>query len=225
MIFTDYTQKSTFQNGYAQQYRIMKYFKDLLNNWFADKRNIKDQRLVSLLYDANGNLNKDCFKTGTAFNPDGTYAGTTPAVVVSLGTITYQNRPINRAGNPQFLRNPMQPPVKQCRFKLIPIQITVITQSCDGTILLAELIQLFLAMNSQAIQQDTNALSFVNVNQVSSPQAVQPGSGGNAKQLYASTISVSTMSVLTWTTDTQGPVFNGYSMRNAEFGNTKITNS
>lgn len=42
MIFTDYTWKSTFQNGYAQQYRIMKYFKDLLNNWFADKRNIKD---------------------------------------------------------------------------------------------------------------------------------------------------------------------------------------
>lgn len=42
MNLTDYTEKSTLSEGFGQQYRISKYIKDILNNWFADSRNIKD---------------------------------------------------------------------------------------------------------------------------------------------------------------------------------------
>ena len=209
MIFTDYTQKSTMQYGYAQQYRTMKYFRDVLNNWFSDQRNIKDQRLISLLYDKDGNLSENCIRTGTIYGTDGVYAGTTPAVIVGLGDISYQQRSVNKGANPDFLKNPMQAPQKETRYKNIPIEITVITESCDGTILLTQLIQLFLTMNSEAIHYDMNTLSMVCVNGVSRPQAMKPGAEGNAKQLFSSTISVSTMCLLSWTVDTQGPVFNG----------------
>lgn len=80
----------------------MKYIKDIIANWFADVRNIKDSRLVSLMYDRDGKLNRDCIKLGTPFDPDGTYAGTTPAVIISLGNVTYMQGPVNRAGNPAF---------------------------------------------------------------------------------------------------------------------------
>lgn len=40
MIVTDYTE--SVSQGAGQQYRIIKYIKDVLNNWFADSRNIKD---------------------------------------------------------------------------------------------------------------------------------------------------------------------------------------
>lgn len=95
MNLTDYTEENTLKDGFGQQYRISKYIKDILNNWFADSRNIKDSRILRLLYDAKGNLNKDCIKLGCAFDPNKIYAGTTPAVVVSVGDITYMPRPIN----------------------------------------------------------------------------------------------------------------------------------
>ena len=40
------------------------------------------------------------------------------------------------------------------------------------------------------------------------------GESGNAKQLYASNISVPISSVLSWTHDTQGPVFKGMEITN-----------
>ena len=95
MILTDYTEKSTLPQGFGQQYRIVKYIKDILNNFFADSRNIKDERLLHLMYDHKGNLNKDCLKVGCTFDPDSVYAGTTPAVIVGVGDITYSQRPIN----------------------------------------------------------------------------------------------------------------------------------
>lgn len=209
MIFTDYTDKPTFNSGYTQQYRIQKYFRDLINNWFADSRNIKDDRLLSLMYTPQGKLSKDCVKTGVPFDPNGIYAGTTPAIIVSLGDISYVHKPINRAGNSAFTHNPTQPMNKQVRYKMIPINISVITQSYDGTVLLAQLLELFFVMNSQSIQADCNSLSYVNVQGVSAPQAIKPGSNGNAKQLYACNISITTSGTVGWVHDTQGPVFRG----------------
>lgn len=209
MITTDYTEHDTFQPGFTQQYRIQKYFKDIINNWFADKRNIKDQRLLSLMYDSQGNLNKDCIKTGCPFNPDGKYAGTTPAVIVSLGNIQYTRFPVSQGANLDFTKNPTEAIVEQLRYKLIPMNITVITQSYDGTILLAELLQLFLTMNSQSILADCSILSFIRVTGISAPTPVPQGQSGNAKQLYSSAITISTGGIVTWCHDTQGPVFRG----------------
>ena len=213
MNLTDYTEKSTLSEGFGQQYRISKYIKDILNNWFADSRNIKDQRLLRLLYDRKGCLNKDCIKLGCAYDPDKIYAGTTPAVIVSVGDIVYKPRPINEPGNAAFNKNPMQAPIKHWSIKMIPIIVSVITQSYDGTLLLAQLLQLFLKMNCSVIQQDNNNIDAIDVQQVSAIQELPIGQAGNAKQLFACSITVPTASTLSWTTDTQGPVFKGVGVK------------
>ena len=208
-MITDYTQKSTFIPGFPQQYRIMKYFKDILNNWFADSKNIEDERIALLLYDKKGELNKDCIKTGTAFNSDRMYTGTTPAIVISIGDISYTRRSIGPGTPLQYQINPMTPQVSDFRFKNIPVEITVITQNHDGTVLLAQLIQSFLEMNCQLFVQDNKSLSAVNVIGVSRPSQIKAGQAGNAKDLYASQISLNTVSALVWKKDSQGPVFKG----------------
>lgn len=213
-MITAYTEQSTLVDGFGQQYRVSKYIKDILNNWFADSRNIKDQRLLKLMYNRKGQLNKDCIKMGCAFDPDKTYAGTTPAVTVGVGDITYSQRPVNEPGNPQFGDNPMQAPIMFWSIKTIPIIISVITQSYDGTLLLAQLIQLFLKMNCNAIQSDCNNVTAIDVQQVGAIQELSMGQAGNAKQVFASSITVPVSSVLSWTSDTQGPVFKGIGLTN-----------
>ena len=73
---------------------------------------------------------------------------------------------------------------------------------------------MFLAMNSNAIQRDCNNVSAVTVETVSAIKEVPMGAAGNAKQLYMSNISMLIASVLSWTCDTQGPVFKGVSIVN-----------
>lgn len=212
MIFTDYTDQSTFALGYSQQYRILKYFKDLLKNWFADSRNILDDRLLGLMYSNSGNLNPDCVKIGTIYNQDGIYAGTTPAIIISLGDIDFTGQHINSASNPAFSKNPTVPMISDFKFKSIPIGIHVITQSCDGTILLAELISNFVLVNTQAILKDQGILSQLRLARVSAPRQLKPGQQGNAKRVYQSTIQIQTTSIVVWDHDTQGPVFRGLSI-------------
>ena len=166
MSVTDYTEENTLVEGFGQQYRISKYIKDVLNNWFSDRRNILDSRLVKLLYNSKGELSKDCIKLGCAFDPDKAYAGTTPAVIVSVGDITYRPRHINQPGNPDFGKNPMQAPIRDWNIKMIPIIISIITESYDGTLLLTELVEMFLKMNCSVIAQDINNISAIDVQQI-----------------------------------------------------------
>lgn len=70
-----------------QQYRLMKYFRDLLANWAADLDNIKDSRLHSIFRTRDGKINCSCFRLGTPFDKDSKYAGTTPAFIVSCGDV------------------------------------------------------------------------------------------------------------------------------------------
>lgn len=207
---TDYTQQSTFQPGYGQQTRIVKYFRDLLLNWLAQPRNIKDKRILSMLYLPNGQLRPGCVKVDTPYDPDKAFAGTTPAIVVSRGPVKYDLSPVNTNPlNSDFINNPTQAMVGQFRLKTFPVNINVITQSHDGTDLIAELLQLFLVMNHQAIREDCSLLSFVQVGGVSEIQAVKPAEAGNAKQVYAASITLNVGTHVTWTQDTQGPVFTG----------------
>ena len=161
------------------------------------------------MYDKKGNLSKNCVRFSTPFDPDKVYSGTTPAILVSLGDIQYQASPVNTPGNMGFSTNPLQAPIKYNREKTVPMTVTVITQNYDGTILLAQLLQMFFVMNKPAIQADCNALSSFDIGQISAPTQVQEGQVGNAKKLYASNISIVTQCYVSWTMDTQGPVFKG----------------
>lgn len=215
MITTDYTNQNTFQSGIVQQYRLLKYIRDILINWFSDKRNIKDQRLHSLLY-KDDQLNIDCIKIGSPFNTDSIYSGTTPSVYVGLQNIQYLGNGVNKGGNPQFGINPMQAPIMQYRLKNINFQINVTTQSYDGTVLLTELIQMFLVVNSSYIESDCNALNYFRVTGLTPIEVVQPSQIGNSKQIYNQKINVATCGAVTWVEDTQGPVFRGISNINKE---------
>lgn len=210
-VFTDYTESdNTFNVGFGQQTRIIKYIRDILLNWFADSRNIKDSRLLPLLYDRKGSLNKGLIKVDTPFNQDKRFSGTTPAVIINRGAIQYDLQPVNsNPGNPAFTNNPTNPIISQFRLKTFNVTITVITESHDGTDLLAELIQLFLAMNYKAIREDCPLLNAFKMLGVSQIQKLQQGQQGNAKQLYLTNITVLIGTHITWTEDTQGPVFNG----------------
>ena len=208
MSTTDYTEEPTLFQGFGQQYRISKYIKDILNNWFADQRNILDPRIRKLMY-VKGQLNKDCLKLGCAFDPNKIYAGTTPAIIVSVGDITYNPRHINQPGNPAFNKNPMQSPILDWVIKNIPIIISVITESYDGTLLLTELVEMFLKMNLNVIAHDINNINAIDIQQVGAVKEVPTGQAGNAKQLFASNIVMPVASILSWTSDTQGPVFKG----------------
>lgn len=211
-VFTDYTESdNTFNIGFGQQTRIIKYIRDILLNWFADSRNIKDSRLLPLLYDRKGNLNKGLIKVDTPFNQDKRFSGTTPAVIINRGAIQYDLQPVNcNPGNPEFYKNATNAPIAQFRLKTFPLIITVITESHDGTDLLAELIQLFLAMNYKMIRQDCPLLNAFKMTGVSQIQKLQQGQQGNAKQLYLTNITVLIGTHVTWTQDTQGPVYGGF---------------
>lgn len=207
MIVTDYTE--SVSQGAGQQYRIIKYIKDVLNNWFADSRNIKDQRLLRLLYTPQGELNKDCIRLGCAFDPQKTYAGTTPAIVISLGDIQYSQRPVTMGMSSAFPNNPTEPIIGHWRTKIVPIQVSVITQSYDGTVLLTQLLQLFLLTNSYVIAADCNGLSSFDVQAVQAPKELPPGQSGNAKHVFASSVGIHASTIVSWKQDTQGPVFKG----------------
>lgn len=211
-VFTDYTETDdTFKPGFGQQTRIVKYVRDILLNWFADSRNIKDSRLLPLLYDKKGNLNKGLIRVDTPFSQDKRFSGTTPAIIINRGAIQYDLQPVNsNPGNPKFYQNPTQAPIAQFRLKTFPLTVTVITESHDGTDLLAELVQLFLAMNYKVIRQDCPLLNAFKMTGVSQIQKLQQGQQGNAKQLYLTNITVLIGTHITWTQDTQGPVYGGF---------------
>lgn len=201
---------NTFQDGFAQQYRVLKYIKDILNNWFADPANILDQRIKNQLFHK-GKLKKGCLKIGTAFNSARQFIGATPSISISLGDVSYQRVGINFSGNPQFIDNPTKAPLANVRYKNVPINITIVTQTYDATVLLAQLIQMFLTTNIDIIQEDCTMLDAASVIGISAPVMVRPAQAANAKQLCKSTIQLLARGHVCWATDTQGPVFQGLS--------------
>lgn len=205
--------QNTFRQDVFQQYRLVKYIRDLLLNWFSDSANIEDQRLASQLY-KKGKLNKQNIKIGTAYNHQNQFIGTTPSITVQIGDIQYQNLGINFQGNPNFLRNPMQAPTVNMKFKTIPIIISVTTQGYDSNMVLTQLIQMFLAANINFIQADCTMLDHSSIQKVTKPTPIKPGQAANAKQLYKSQIMLTAQGHVIWSTNTQGPVFQGISFNN-----------
>ena len=73
---------------------------------------------------------------------------------------------------------------------------------------------MFLKMNCDSIQRDCNNITAIDVQQIGAIQELSMGQAGNAKQVFASSITVPVVSVLCWTSDTQGPVFKGIGLTN-----------
>lgn len=205
-VKTDYTNATdTFQAGISQQYRIIKYIRDILQNWTAQPQNIKDRRLKKLFFDSHCKR-RPCFRINTAFDKQSRWAGTTPSITVSLGNVQYKKQQINMPGfSCQVLGRTSV--TTHSRQKIFNISISVVTQDYDETVLLTQLLEMFLTVNSANIVRDCCMLHEFQVTQIDAPAVVETQT--QSKQVYGSSIQLQALGYLCWTQDTQGPVFRG----------------
>lgn len=210
MISTDYTKAtdSTLCGAAITRYRFSHWLCDILKNFMSDPLNIKDDRLARLLFIQDGPGKDDCralFQVALPYSPDSRKAGTTPAVLVSVGTVSY---PV-----PTVMDNYKQGGFSSAtsvhsRIRTITGKVAIVTESVDGTNLFSDEIETFLVHNQRALQAD-GMLSYLNIKGSSEPQEIKTGEGSNAKPLYQVVIELSATGATEWTADMQGPLFRG----------------
>ena len=214
-ITTDYTAKAnanSMRRGTAQQYRLVHWLKDILKNFLCDPVNIKDERISKLLRLQDGASEETLralFTVGLPYSKDSIKAGITPAIIVSLGDTAYPHTSFNSlppAITSEIGSRSMSSGVK---YKAMGCGVSVLTESYDGTILLCGLVEDFLNINENLLLADSGMLSEFKVTGSSAPQELKAGGAHNAKTIYQSTIKISTLGGISWSTDTQGPVFRG----------------
>lgn len=213
-ITTDYTaegNQDTMQPGGLSAYRLMYWMVDILKNWFADPINIKDNRLQSLLWKQDDNSKDDrlhaVFDIGAAYSTDTKKAHTTPMMVVMVGDTSHDLSGLNLpSGAPTGLNGAM-PMYYGMRIKIIPLNISITTETYDGTLLLGGYIEDFLTMHEKLLQDDCGMLSSFQVLGMTAPQKTNDTS--QAKNTFESIIQIQTVGCIGWEVDTQGPVFRG----------------
>ena len=213
-IVTDYTAEAnqdTMQPGGLSAYRLMYWMVDILQNFFANPINIKDDRLQSLLWRKNtGNEAtgmKAVFDIRAAYPPDTRKANTTPMMVVLVGDITHDNNGLNLPGGAPTGLNGALPMYYGMRLKTIPLLISVTTETYDGTLLLGGYLEDFLTTHEKLLQTDCGMLSSFQVMGMTAPKKTD--NAAQAKDTYESIIQIQTVGCIGWTVDTQGPVFRG----------------
>ena len=140
---------------------------------------------------------------------DSRTASETPAILVSATDAQYPINPLN-FGTPSVEGAIGATQMGQAVLpRKLGGQIAVITEHLDGTYLLSEIIELFMATHRHLFQRDNGAVSQFNVLGSSGVQMIQIGQAGNAKELYQDVISVSAIGAVSYAFDTQGPVFRG----------------
>ena len=87
--------------------------------------------------------------------------------------------------------------------------ITIMTEKYDSTIVFADLIEDFLLSHEDLLIQDNGMISEFHVTGVTEPEEIAIGQSTHAKVIYAQKISCVAIGGISWTTDTQGPVFRG----------------
>ena len=215
----DYTTKATqdtLKPGTLQGYRLVHWLADVLRNWMSDPINIKDERLCNLLLLQDGEgetMLKAKFDVGTPYAQETTKACTTPMIIVSLGETQYPVSTISQSVGATIAQNGAQAMYKGVKYRSIACHVTVYTESYDGTLLLAGLIEDFLVVNEQQLVMDNGSISEFHVVGSTAPSELKIGSNSNAKPTYQSTISVKVVGGISWHTDTQGPVFRGVTTR------------
>jgi hypothetical protein len=221
VIVTNYTKedpanKDTLQGGALTSYRMLHWLKDILCNFMADPVNIKDERICKILNMQDGDTPEKLnalFDIGVAYSEQTKKACTTPMIFVSLGPRQYPVRGINVVGSDPITICNNQPASMGFKHKVINMTITIMTEKYDSTVIFTDFIEDFLLIHEDLLIQDNGMISEFHVNSVSEPQMQEIGQSAHAKVIYVQKISVSAVGGVSWTTDTQGPVFRGLTMQ------------
>lgn len=213
-ISTDYTKEAnqdSMKPGALTAYRLMYWMVEILKNFFADPINIKDERLQSLLWrqdaDVQSNRLKAVFEITAGYPPNTQKASTTPMMVVLVGDTTHINTGVNLQGAGINSRMGSTPMYKGNVTKQIPLMISVTTEAYDGTLLLAGIIEDFLTTHEKLLVTDCGMISTFHVVGVSAPRKTDDQA--QAKDTFESIIQIQTTGCIAWIIDTQGPVFRG----------------
>ena len=210
--YTKETNKDTLCGAGLTQYRLVHWMVDILRNFMSDPVNMHDERLVRLLFGQDGKIPETLdalFRIEPPYTRDVRKAGTTPAIMVSAGDETF---PVGFVNIPPAVlpsTSGAAAAFSGHKIKQATLNIAVITESCDGTILLKDIIETFLVMHEQLLVWDNGSISEFHVTGASQVQAIQAGQAANAKPLYQQVLSVQVVGGLRWNVDTQGSVFNG----------------
>lgn len=130
-------------------------------------------------------------------------------IIIGLGETQFPVPTVNLAGAGPIAECGAQPMYMGMRHKMIGCYISVATESYDGTVLLTGLIEDFLCINEYQLVQDNGMISEFRVRKTEPPKLIQQGTAVHAKPVYQAIIHVSAVGGVSWTTDTQGPVFRG----------------
>lgn len=220
MISTDYTRKATgdsLAGAPLNRYRFSNWLLDILKNFMSDPINLRDERICRLLRIQDGKLPDETwslFRVELPYTTDTRKACTTPAIMVSAGAMEYPVRPVNVIAGLPTCGIGAVPARGGAVMRKLGATIAVVTESCNGTQLLAGLIEDFLVVNSQNFTRDGFLSNFV-VNGSSEARRIGIGEAANAKDIYQIVISVSGIGGISWTTDSQGPVYRGASSSEA----------
>lgn len=215
MISTDYRQTAnpdTMKGGAITSYRMLYWLKDILCNFMSDPINIKDDRICKILNMQDGATPEQLnalFNVGVAYSPETVKACTTPQILISLGPRQYPTGSINQIGSPPVATGWSSPMYQGCKHKVVNMVITIITEKHDSTVVFTDLIEDFLLINEINLVRDNGMISEFHVTGVSEPQFMKIGTSANAKELYLQKIGVTSVGGISWTTDTQGPVYRG----------------
>jgi hypothetical protein len=208
--YTDNSNKDTLRDYPLQGYRVMHWLEDIITNWICDPINVKDERLVSLLglHTIEDEALASLCITGTPYSPDAATACATPKIVISLAGTEYPASPLVTGKIPNALNGSI-PDYTGVKFKSMALKVTVYTESYDGTVLLAGLLEDFLLFNERQLCMDNGSLNSFTVRGSSEITEIKQGSIANAKSLYTTAISIMVTGGITWNVDNQGPVFRG----------------
>lgn len=213
MTTTDYTEKkteNTLCGTHLSRYRLGHWLIDILKNFLSDPVNIYDERIRKILMIQDGVDPNDCyalFKVEPPYTMDSRKAGTTPAILVNTTESKYPIVPLNGVGATLGAINAQQM-YRRSVARSMGATIAIVTESCDGTALLTDIIEEFLVRNSLLFPLDGMIGTF-SVTGSSAVQRIPAGNAINAKDWYQAVIQVEVTGGLTWTTDTQGPVYRG----------------
>lgn len=217
-IEVDYTAQdnpNTLKGGAMQGYRLVHWLADILRNFLADPINVKDERIARILHLQDGDTPETLralFDIGTPYSQETKKACTTPMILIGLGDTSYPVKQFNLMGSQPTALNGAIPMYKGMKYRTIDCTVSVDTESYDGTVLLAGLIEDFLCINEHQFVRDNPMIAEFHVVGSSAPKEVGIGQGSNAKPVYQTVIQVRTVGGISWYTDTQGPVFRGVSV-------------
>jgi hypothetical protein len=206
-VRTDYRAEnniSTLKQGTMGAYRFVHWMCDMLANFLSDPMNIRDDRLCNVLFRSGPTLK---IQVGPTYSKGVNYEGTTPAIIVGHSGTNYPSgeTAVNTTNYGKLFEGSL-PMAIEHRTKEIALTITIVTESCDGTLLLGGLVEDFLIRNSKIIPICNRMLSLFLVRGLGEIQQIPVTQQSNAKELYAIQLQVHGKGTLAWALDTQGPV-------------------